>query len=188
MTEPVKFHPSFNIRDIMESWLEDESKKSVTEEYLELYSDYPESLDQTPLWEYLVQFEPVQYLVPEDNLGDFDWDLLCRLMAASFSSDYDFTFPGQKVVPELEITVSTNDGSATARISSLWSFQIENLFRIYLHEQLTYHLLSQDESEKDGIEEEQAKRLAMYRHKRQQAETETFRREKSPDLSKWLGG
>ena len=140
--------------------LQDNSKKK--EEILDRYTKYYGSLDGMDIYdttfckEYLTKFE-YSFLPasPEDLEDDFDWDLLVKLVAGSFSSDYDLILDEEwKKNPigmpkaHIYITVKLGEQNVTKDIEELWSFQIIRLYEIYAEEQMSLFVLMAEEREK----------------------------------------
>ena len=143
----------------------DETKREIYEKWIKISN--VQKLEDEPFYEYLMQFEAVPYNVPEELEEDFDWNLLLRLCAASFSSHYKLALPNDdsfnKNIAELEITVSSGDQTVTKNISELWSFQILRMHEIYLEEQINlYTLACEDEAEQNCIESEKKERVKLY--------------------------
>lgn len=143
----------------------DESKRTLYQDWIKISK--AERLEDEPFIEYLEEFEPLPYNYPEEWKDDFDWELLIRLIAASFSSNYNLTMPDEDSPDdkkcELAITVSSGDQTVTKKISELWSFQILRLYEIYLEEQIKlYTIQHEDESEKDCIETDRRDRIKLY--------------------------
>ena len=140
--------------------LQDNSKKK--EEILDKYTKYYGSLEGMDIYDtlfykkYLNKFEcPFRLASPEDLEDDFDWDLLVKLVSASFSSEYDLIIDEEwKKNPEgmpkahIYITVKQGKQSVTKDIEELWSFQIIRLYEIYAEEQMSLFVLMAEEREK----------------------------------------
>jgi hypothetical protein len=125
--------------------------------------------DQLRYTQYLINFKPQDYLVPDELQNDFDWDILQQLVIWSFSSDYELKKDDWADKPELYIAVKSGDQSIVKKVSELWSFQIQRLYEIYVEEQLNLEILRHDsEDEKNAIESER-----LMRQKRWQAILDT---------------
>lgn len=125
--------------------------------------------EQTWYKNYLINFKPQSYIVPEELENDFDRDLLQQLVIWSFSSDYELKKENWNEKPELYIAVKSWDQSIVKKVSELWSFQIQRLYEIYVEEQLNLEILRHDsEDEKTAIESER-----LMRQKRRQAILDT---------------
>lgn len=147
----------FNYSEFKSQLREDEADDHIKE--LDKYSD-AERLEDEPFYKDIQKFNTsILYKVPEELQFDFDYDLLLALVASSFSSGYSFEFPGDGTgltsEPELLITVSSGEHSVKKKVSELWSFQILNLFSIYLKERIKLYTLSmENESEAGPINKE----------------------------------
>ena len=137
---------------------DDPNKKENT---LDKYTRYFGSLDGMDLHDtlffkkYLDKFEfPFMLSTPEDLEEDFDWDLLVKLIAGSFSSNYDLALdeewkknPDEMPKAHIYITVTHGRETVTKDIEELWSFQILRLFEIYVEEQMNLFSLMAEEKE-----------------------------------------
>lgn len=125
--------------------------------------------DQKWYTDYLINFKPVDYLVPDELQNDFDRDILQQLVLWSFSSDYELKKDNAEK-PELYIAVKSWEQSIVKRVSELWSFQIQRLYEIYVEEQLNLEILRNDtDEEKTAIDSER-----LMRQKRWQAILDTI--------------
>ena len=126
--------------------------------------------DQIWYTQYLMNFKPLEYLVPDELQNDFDRDLLEQLVLWSFSSDYEFKTNEWQETPELYIAVKSGDQSIVKKVSELRSFQIQRLYEIYVEEQINLEILRQwSDDEKNAIEQER-----IMRQKRWQAILDTL--------------
>lgn len=111
--------------------------------------------------DYLAFFQPVSFEVPEELGEAYDWELLQRLLAGSFSAIGDFEIKNGKV--DLVVFVETNEQRISKSISSLWSFQVERLFEIWIKEQMNLQVLvASDQKERDAILPVRNKRLEAW--------------------------
>ncbi len=114
--------------------------------------------------EYLGKFQTFPYRVPEDHVNDFDFDLLLRLMAGSFSNRIDLEWEAGADLPDIMVSVNHDKQQVTKAVSDLWAFQIKRLFQIYLFEQFKYaNLAGSNPQEKEGISEQRMKTLSGYK-------------------------
>lgn len=95
---------------------------------------------------YLSQFKMVEYEVPEDFKDDFDWQLLMKIVAWSFNSEWYLDIENEK--NQFQISVQDWDNYIIKKVSELWWFQIFRLFEIFLEEQLTIYLEKVKEDKK----------------------------------------
>ena len=113
----------------------DEKKRSSITRYESIFGEIPNNIYECAFYkDYLHYFKPVEYKVPEEIIDDFNYDLLLRLSAASFSSGYKLINTGQGI--ELSITVISEKNKITKKISELWPLQIFRLYEIYIEEQI----------------------------------------------------
>lgn len=149
---------------------ENPEKKDIIEKYENAIGEIAGWLKEQPRYkDYLANFPPKQYIVPEELQNDFDWDLLQQLVLWSFSSDYELTKSEWETIPELYIAVKSWDQSIVKKVSELRSFQIQRLYEIYVEEQINLEILKHgSEDETKAIEQER-----IMRQKRWQAIVET---------------
>lgn len=149
---------------------ENPEKKDIIKKYEDALWEISGGLkDQAWYQEYLINFKPMKYLVPDELQNDFDRDLLQQLVLWSFSSDYELKKEWNTELPELYIAVKSGDQSIVKKVSELWSFQIQRLYEIYVEEQLNLEILRhEEENEKTAIESER-----VMRQKRRQAILDT---------------
>ena len=140
---------------------DDPNKKENT---LDKYTRYFGSLDGMDLHgtlffkKYLDKFEfPFLLSTPEDIEEDFDWDLLVKLIAGSFSSNYDLALdeewkknPNEMPKAHIYITVTHGKETVTKDIEELWCFQVLRLFEIYVEEQMNLFSFMAEEKAKAG--------------------------------------
>ena len=176
--------------DHIKDLAKDPQKKKELEKYILYYGrqDNLDIYDTTFFKEYLDKFEiPFFLAYPEDLDGDFDWNLLVKMVAGSFSSEYDLMLDEEwkdnpKGVPRVHIyiTVKSGEQTITKDIEELWSFQIIRLFEIYAEEQINLFSLmaeekkdmiedwasdDQDEEDEDSVGYQQKIRLADFQEK-----------------------
>lgn len=100
------------------------------------YGSITDSIEELPFGDYLNAFEYLPYQL-SSSIQPFDHILLLKLIAASFSSEYNLIFNKQdSEIPELVLRVSSGGRNSTARISTLNYDQIFSLFFIYIKEQI----------------------------------------------------
>jgi len=147
-------------------------KRKIIERWEKLSTAH--SIEKEPYYEYLKKFtvNDIPYKIPDELSGDFDWQLLFQLVAASFSSNYQLSYTNsddvvdqisENELPELCISVSSGNASTTKKVSELYAFQILRLYEIYLEEQINLHALRcQDSNEINGIDCERKLRLKKF--------------------------
>ena len=144
----------FNLKVFLQDLKDNPEKRDV---YIK-YDKLVESLDKMTStkemkWyqEYSARFEIKKYLVPDELIDDFDWDLLVQLIASSFSSD-GLLEATTKSGLEFIIAVRSGEKIVVKKISELWGFQILRLFHIYIEEQMNLAILiCEDNNEKEAI-------------------------------------
>ena len=167
----------FNFQAFVDEMREKPDKKEIVEKYEKRYGPIQWGIqDQTRFKEYLTNFEYIPFATPEELGDDFDWALLQRLVAGSFSSDYELKLNADKDAYELYIAVKSWDQSVVKTISELRSFQMLRLYEIYIEEQMNIQILKKEEeaeSEQWAIDAEREMRL-----KKRNAVRDTMGREK----------
>lgn len=142
-------------------------KKETVEKYEKIFWPIVGDIkDQSWYTDYITQFPPIQYAVPEELAEDFDWDLLCQLVAWSFSSDasVDTQVEEWKEHPNFVIAVQSWDQHVVKKISELRGFQILRLYEIYIEEQMNLQIImSEEESEKEAILAQRESRLQRWK-------------------------
>lgn len=158
----------FDFSAFIEELREKPEKKQIVEKYEKVF--WPIQWDiKDQLWynEYVSQFNPISYRIPEELKSDFDRDLLQQLVIASFSSDYELkkaTDAADTDPKELYIAVKSGDQSVVKTVSELWSFQILRLYEIYIEEQINLHaLMHEEEKEKTAIQQERELRVKRWK-------------------------
>lgn len=132
-------------------------------EDLPLYKDYLSKFDIEKA------FEGYQLDVDPDYGSEADFEILLRLIFASFSSSYSISFDEEDKKVSVEITVERGDQKITKALSELWSFQIIEMFRIYLDEQIRLDLLNEDEDEREALQSEQKIKKVIFEKKVREA-------------------
>ncbi len=138
-------------------------KKEVIEKYEKLVWPIDGDVeDQVWFKDYVSKFKTVKYKVPEDIKDDFNWDLLLKLVASSFSSDGNLEF-NEDDLPDLVISVQSGDQVVVRRVSELWGLQVFRLFEIYCEEQINLEVLRHEEDkEKEIIDAQRDSRLKRW--------------------------
>lgn len=166
----------FDFQAFVDELREKAEKKQIVEKYEKYLWPITGNFDQQEWYtQYTSQFEPIDYKVPEELKGDFDWKFLAQLVLASFSSDYELKknpddADNAEALKDLYIAVKSGDQSVVKTVSELRSFQILRLYEIYIEEQINLHaLMYEDEKEKTAIQQERDMRI-----KRRQLYLETM--------------
>ncbi len=170
----------FDFAAFVEELREKPDKKQIVEKYEKAFGPIQWNIkDQLWYKEYVSQFKPLKYAVPDEIKKDFDWDLLQQLVLASFSSDYELkkTKPEDKLM-DLYIAVKSWDQSVVKTVSELRSFQVLRLYEIYIEEQMNLHALKEeDEKEKWAIEQEREMRKKKWIAVQETLDRETLQKE-----------
>jgi hypothetical protein len=177
----------YGIKELASLLLQDDSSSELLRHYLEIYATLPKIIEKYPFFGYLSSYFPVRHKVPPDMENDFDWDLLCSLVAASFSSAYAFRFETDASLPELYVNIESGDGSGMAKISDLSRSQIKAIMFICYKEQIQMQItLDQDNDKAVGVMFRRGAQYAKYMDIRKMVEIEIFRRMKLTELHLFL--
>lgn len=143
----------FNFQTFVSELRENPEKKEVVEKFEKFYWPISwETTDQNRFTEYVNDFSTIDYKIPEELAADFNWELLMKLVAASFSSDGLLEVNEGESLPEFLISVQSGEQVVVKKISELRWFQILRLYEIYAEEQMNLQILiAEDEKEKDAI-------------------------------------
>jgi hypothetical protein len=157
----------FNYYEFKQDLLENPDKTEFIRDFIDSFGDNEKIENEIFYKEYLSLFEPVGYNIPEELKNDFDFPLLLRLVAASFASQYELSFPdSEKSLPELVITVKSEDASIVKMISETLIYQIYRLFGIYCEEMITLeNCRNSDPIEMATIMQEREIRVTDYNKK-----------------------
>lgn len=141
--------------------------------------------DQLRYKEYINKFETVEYIIPFPSKEDFDWNLLCQLAAASFSSEVALDFSPDGI--EYVISVENSGQTIAKKVSELFGYQIDRLFKIYCEEQMNLqNHIHENEQEKAEILAQREYKLRQWKlrldHLKSRKEKELEQSERSDKL------
>ena len=158
----------FNFQGFVHQLSEDTHKAQIVTEYERLYpGELSKPLEQQ-LWyiDYVSTFKTVPIAVPEEVKNDFDWNLLVRLAASSFSSDIKLIARKDATECDIRITVSNNGEHASKILSELWAFQIFRLYSVYIEENMQLQILiASDIREKEAILDQRKYRIELWNYR-----------------------
>lgn len=152
---------------------EDEEKNAFTK----FLRTFPENvkLEDTELYKsYLSKFVLGEELSAKDfcnecNLTFEESSLLFKLVAASFTTNYDIAYLPESDKLELSIHVSYNGQIVTKKLQEMIPVQIFRLFFIYLEEDFKFeHIKSLSEGYKDAVNEDREERLLLFAKKKKE--------------------
>ena len=153
---------------------EGEKKKAALKPVLDDITDATELEDLSVYKEYLSAFDV------SNDLGDLelhcpndledcraDFVTLLRLVAASFSCDYDLEYDNETHSVDLTIKVVDSEGGIVSKkVHELWMYQIANMFYIYLEEMLLSEgMRRQSDSSKENVDKSRKERFVVYQKK-----------------------
>ncbi|MFA7284193.1 MAG: hypothetical protein WC004_00015 [Candidatus Absconditabacterales bacterium] len=165
---------------------ENQDKKEVIEKYEKNFGPVTGGVqDQTRYKEYVSNFDALEYAIPFASKEDFDWSLLCQLSAASFSSEVALD-PSDEGV-EYVISVENGGQTIAKKVSELFGYQIDRLFKIYCEEQMNLqNHIFENEQEKTEIMAQRDYKLRQWKlrldHLKTRKEKETEQAERSDKL------
>jgi len=153
----------FNFQTYINDLRQNDEKKAVIIKYEKFFGSIKGTI-QNQLWykEYVSKFPPFSYATPDTTNNDFDWDLLCSLVASSFSSDCFYLNKDGK--EEFLIDVQHRGKRVKKLASELWGFQILRLYEIYCAEQMNLQILiAEDKKEEQAILAQRNSRLKKWK-------------------------
>lgn len=134
--------------------------KNMSIEELPLYKDFLSKFDVEHA------FESIELQTDLDLGTKDDYNLLQRLVYASFSSTYDFIYDEKDNKIRLLISVNSGTQHITKYLDELWSFQLISLYRIYLNEQLELESLAFiNEDDVKELNEQRKVKLLVFEKK-----------------------
>ena len=148
----------FDFKSFIENLNEDPEKKEIVEKYENLVEPIKDKeLKDTIFYKkYLSQFEmpfekEIWFQIPKYIDEDFDWDLLIRLIGASFSSKMSIVLLYPEL-PRICIDVEAGEQKIKKCLDELWGFQIARMYEIYLEENIHSEIKkNEDEKEKEIV-------------------------------------
>ena len=148
----------FDFKSFIENLNENPEKKEIVEKYENLVEPIKDKeLKDTIFYKkYLSQFDipfekEIWFQIPEYINEDFDWDLLIRLIAASFSSKMSIVLLYPEL-PRICIEVTSGEKKVKKCLDELWGFQIARMYEIYLEENINSEIKkNEDEKEKEIV-------------------------------------
>lgn len=164
---------SFNFETFIEELHQNDKKKEMLEKYEQHFGclDGARLEDQPFFKQYLSSFEipadlPKNLAVNEKLAQDFDFGLLLCLVASSFSSEYNLKYDEIDNKIHLWISVTSGGESLEKDLLTLWSFQINRLYEIYIAEQMELTILAtEDEQTEKDIKKERDIHLRLFTEK-----------------------
>lgn len=147
---------------------------NVLKELLDSITDEMGVEDMPFYKEYLADFD-VNWLfgkfklrvAPEIMFVEADYELLVRLVCASFSSSYDFVCDKENKEVEMRISVSREGKSVGLGLHELRTSQISMLFCVFLEEQLDWESLRMKSlKEKVAVDAERILKGIVYEEKK----------------------
>lgn len=171
---------------------ENKDKKEVIEKYEENF--WPITGDiKDQLWykEYISLFDHVEYSVPFSSKEDFDYTLLAQLAAGSFSSEVLLDV-NEEWLSEFVISVENGGQTIAKKVSELFGYQIDTLFKIYCEEQMNLqNHIHQNEQEKKEILAQRDYKLRQWKlrldHLSVKKEKEQEKEKRSDKLDNLMG-
>lgn len=161
------FDPIIDFQEHIEMLRGDDEKKSIVEEYTKYHpNDFQEGNGiREQIWykEYVSKFKPVGITLPLSSKDDFDWPLFVQLVAGSLSSICEFGYG--ELLPNMKITVETNNNPITKTVADLYGFQVFKLFQIYIEEQMgLQNHIENSKGERQEIEIQRAYKLKKWNY------------------------
>lgn len=165
----------FDFQKFVDELRNDEDKCSIIAKYEKFYGNLDgKSVEDLSFYkDHLSKFEIEDGLlerlnVPDELQNDFDYMLLLRLVAASFSSEFELPYDKDTDTYRLTIKVKSGSASVTKDLDELWSFQIHRLYEIYILEQINLALLLVPDEDAEESDDETGEKYAIL-HEREMA-------------------
>lgn len=164
----------FNFKEILDDIREelendDDNNTNSTKTVLDAITEDME-LEDLPLYKnYLSKFDidtilhgRKLFIDPGNIVSEADYNLMLRLVAASFLTSYDLNYIKEKDLIELKISVNS-ETTITKKLQELRSIQLWILFRIYFREQFDLEGIASD---KDSmVMETRKEKLILFEKK-----------------------
>jgi hypothetical protein len=141
----------FNFQAYIATLREQPDKKGIVEKYEKYYGPMNGDMREQYWYKsYLSNFEYIPYAVPAYLQNEFDWEVLLKLVAGSFSTRSKLKF--SEDVPTFNIEVHSMESAVDKNVGELFSFQIIRLFEIYIEEIINLQtFMESDENERIAI-------------------------------------
>ena len=160
----------FNFADFIEELRNDEDKQEIIEKYEKAFGSLEgKNYTDCPFYkDYISKFEIDEDLVKRIEVPDrlkhsYDYELLVRLVAASFSSEYKFEHLDETDTERLKIAVESSGQCVVRSLDEIGSYQTWRLFVIYFEEQMNLDILmSNTLKERAAIMFERVMRLKAF--------------------------
>jgi hypothetical protein len=168
---------------------ENSEKREVIEKYEKNFWPISGSVqDQKRYKEYVSNFPVVEYIVPFASKDDFDWGLLCQLSAASFSSEVGLNWNEENTEAEYIISVENGGQVIAKKVSELFGYQIDRLFKIYCEEQMNLqNHIHENEQEKEEILAQRDYKLRQWKLRIDHLSTKKEQEKEQAERSDKLG-
>lgn len=146
--------------------------------YLKFLDAIPEDakIEDIPLYkEYLSKFDlarafgSIPFKTGSDDASLKDYELLIRLILASFSTTYEFIYDEEEEAVELELTAKQGGRAISAKLQDLLLIQIDRMLLTYLNEQ--FEIICTVESDEDieeareALDEVRVEKIVSFRKK-----------------------
>lgn len=139
--------------------IENIHENSVIED-LPFYKDYLSKFDvEHALEGFKIEAEDQTMATHDDMM------LLLRLIAASFSSSYEFLYDHSENSADMMVTAETGSVSSSLAVSEMYSSQIVQILKIYINEQINICAMAYDPEEAEAIEHDREVRLQIFDEK-----------------------
>lgn len=167
---------------------ENKEKKEVIEKYEKNFGPITGGVeDQVWYKEYVSKFDAVEYAIPFASKDDFDRSLLCKLAASSFSSEVALDW-NENDEKEYIISVENAWQTIAKKVSELFGYQIDRLFKIYCEEQMNLqNHIFENEQEKAEIMAQRDYKLRQWKLRLDHANTKK-EQEKEANERAWKLG
>jgi hypothetical protein len=137
------------------------------------------TLKNTKFYQYIRQFKiPSELLdhlrVPEGLEDDFNYKLLLKMVAGSFSSFGQYNITEDNQIDFL-ISVTSGDNTVVKSLFDLWGLQIFKLYEIYISELINFTvMMHEDWAERKNILAQQQRLVQEHKVQMQSLQEELF--------------
>lgn len=135
--------------------------EKMTIEDMPFHKDYLSTFDTEHAFDSLVLKRDTTM-----ELSETDYDIMQKLVYASFSSSYNFFYDSDSLSYELWISVTSENATTTKKLHELDFIQVMTLFLIYVEEQFNLEgIKNESEIDKYIIDKERSTRKIVFEKK-----------------------
>lgn len=163
----LMLHPTLTFAEVIQIIKADPDNQNMIDSFQEVYGPMPDQIQEMPFWDYLCEFEPINFRAAED-FTDFDRDLFLRLTVSSFSSDYELQLnDDEELIPDLIISARGGGKSRSDNVYELFDFQTGKIYVIYVKEQIRLSIEMKERFNRETILEIRSERIKTWKERRE---------------------